>query len=273
MSAPVTWEVFFGFALFALVFAPLERFFPRRRQGLFRSGWSLDVIYYVMGCFVGHCSDAICLGALLLIRHASGFNAPHLAASQPAWLQFIEILLMADFLAYVFHRALHRSPILWRLHRVHHTSEHMDWLANVRLHPLDKLFGDCFQFIPILFLGFANGPLATYTIFLAFQGFLNHSNININYGPLRWVIASPQFHHWHHCNDEGYLNRNFAPHLVIFDLLFGTAYIAAPRAQPKSFGIPETVPQKFWGQLISPFRPTAAAQTVKPPSPPEPATS
>lgn len=254
MSAPIALELFAGFLMFAAVFAPLERLFPARLQPALRRGWSLDVAYYMLGCFVGHASDALCVGAMLLIRQGLGLNFGRLAAGQPGWLQFLEIIVTADFLAYWFHRALHQVPILWRLHRVHHTSERMDWLANVRLHPIDKVLGDCFQFIPIFLLGFANGPLLAYTIFLGFQGFLNHSNIRLNFGPLRWIVTNPEFHHWHHCNEPGYLNLNFAPHLVIFDRLFGTAYIPPYPAEPISFGIPDPLPERLWSQLASPFR-------------------
>jgi sterol desaturase/sphingolipid hydroxylase (fatty acid hydroxylase superfamily) len=254
MSAPVSLEIFAGFALFALVFAPLERWFPTRRQSPFRNGWSVDVAYYVLGCFIGHGSDAITLGGALLIREGLGLGSGHWAAAQPGWLQFIEILLIADFLAYWYHRSLHRIPLLWRLHRVHHTSEHMDWLANVRLHPLDKVSGDCFQFIPIFFIGFSNGPLLAYTIFLGFQGFLNHSNVKLDYGPLRRIVSSPLFHHWHHSNDPRFYDKNFSPHFVLWDRLFGTFYLPPTSERPQSYGVPEPLPESLWGHLISPFR-------------------
>jgi sterol desaturase/sphingolipid hydroxylase (fatty acid hydroxylase superfamily) len=256
MSAPISLELIVGLLMFAVVFAPLERLFPTKHQPALRSGWRTDVVYYAAGCFVGHLSDAICLGSLLILRHATGLGFGYFAAHQPGWLQFLEIILLADFLAYWFHRALHRTPVLWRLHRVHHTSEHMDWLANVRLHPIDKVLGDCFQFIPIFLLGFANGPMFAYTLVLAFQGFLNHSNVRVNYGPLRWVIASPAFHHWHHSNDPNFHDRNFAPHFVFCDLLFGTAFIPKFPAEPETFGVTDRLPQDFVGQMISPFRRT-----------------
>lgn len=218
-----------------------------------RSGWSTDVIYYAAGCLVGHLSDAVSLLAMLSIRHAVGIGSGHAIAMQPVWIQFFEALLVADLLAYCFHRALHRNDFLWCFHRVHHSSEKMDWLANVRLHPIDKLMGDCFQFIPILGIGFSDTALLAYTVFLGFQGFLNHSNVRLNYGPLRWVIASPQFHHWHHCKDSRAYNKNFAPHLVIFDLLFGTAYIPPPHLMPEEYGVDEAVPRGFLGQMVYPF--------------------
>lgn len=253
MSAPVALEVFFGFVMFAAVFAPLERFFPIRRQPVLRPGWSTDVVYYIAGCILGHVSDAASLLGLFLIQRAIGAKALSGAAAQSLWLQVLEIVLIADFLTYVFHRALHSNAFLWRFHQVHHCSERMDWLAGNRLHPVDKILGDCFQFIPIFCIGFSGTAVLVYTIFLGFQGFLIHSNIRVNLGPLRWVVANPQFHHWHHSRDPRAYNKNFAPHLVIFDLLFGTAYIPPPRVMPEEYGLYEDVPAGFMAQMIYPF--------------------
>ena len=239
--------------MFAVVFIPLERWQPAHDQNALRRGWKIDVLYYVAGCFVGHLSDTLSLGGMLILRNALGLDTGHLAGTQSGWLQFLELILLADFLAYLFHRALHRNPWLWRLHKVHHSSSSMDWLANVRLHPLDKILGDCFQFIPIFLLGFGDGPLLAYTIVLGFQGFLNHSNVRLDYGPLRWVFTNPQFHHWHHCNDTSHYNRNFAPHLVIFDLLFGTGYIPPRGVMPDNYGVPDDVPESFLKQMLFPF--------------------
>jgi sterol desaturase/sphingolipid hydroxylase (fatty acid hydroxylase superfamily) len=258
MSTPVTLQIFGGFLLFAVVFATLERYFPFRQQLAFRRGWFTDVVYFAVGCVVGHLSDAASLWGVLLIRHVTGVDAQGMAATQPAWLQFLEILLIADFCAYWYHRGIHTSARLWRLHQIHHTSKRMDWLANARLHPLDKVLGDCAQFIPIFCLGFGKAPLFVYTIFLGFQGFLNHSNVKVSFGPLRWIIASPAFHHWHHGDDPRAYNKNFAPHLVIFDRLFGTFYLPTDRRMPGTYGLSEAVPEGFWGQLLHPFRKWAA---------------
>jgi sterol desaturase/sphingolipid hydroxylase (fatty acid hydroxylase superfamily) len=259
MSAPVSLEIFLGFLIFAVVFVPLERCFPHRRQPVFRPGWTIDVTYYVAGCLMGHLSDAASLGAMLLIRRVTGPSSTSIAALQPEWAQLLEIVIMSDLLVYLSHRCLHRFPFLWRFHRVHHSSRQMDWLANVRLHPVDKLFEDSFKFIPIFWVGFADMPVLAYTILLTLHGFLNHSNVNINFGFLRWIIASPQFHHWHHANDPDSYNKNFAPHLAVFDLLFGTAYLPAGRSMPNKYGIAEAVPESFWGQMIYPLRKTDPA--------------
>ncbi|WP_019141450.1 sterol desaturase family protein [Noviherbaspirillum massiliense] len=253
MSAPIILEIFAGFTMFALVFVTLERYLPFRHQSVLRPGWMTDVTYYVVGCFVGRLSDAITVSAILIIRWAFGFESDGIAGQQPGWLQFIEIVLLADFLAYFYHRGAHQYVWLWRFHKIHHTSVRMDWLANVRVHPLDKILGDCFQLVPIFGLGFSNTPLLAYTIVLGFQGFLNHSNIKVDYGPLRWIIASPTFHHWHHCSVPEAYNKDFAPHLVLFDFLFRTAHIPQGKVPPNRYGLSESMPNSFWGQMIVPF--------------------
>ena len=254
VSTPVYLQITIGFFLFAAVFVTLERKIPLRRQKVLRRGWITDINYFVLGCFVGQFSGAISLAIIVFVCHMTGLRFPQLASRQPGWLQFLEILLLFDFFGYVFHRAMHKIPWLWRFHRIHHSSQEMDWLVNARVHPVDKVLSDCVQLVPTLCLGFSTLPLLAFTILLGIQGFLNHSNLRANYGPLRWIVASPQFHHWHHSTDTNSYDTNFAPHLVIFDLLFGTARLPSSNAMPAGYGVTDQVPDGFLRQLIHPFR-------------------
>ena len=251
MSPSISLQIFVGLPVIALIFRILERVRPLARQPLLRRGWKDDVAFFVLGCFLGQFSSAFCLTAMLFLRHATGIDFGRLAAPQPGWLQVVEIVLISDLLCYLFHRLLHRSALLWHFHKVHHTSNHMDWLAAARLHPVDKLVGDFVQFVPLLCLGFGDGPLLVYAVILGFQTFLNHSNARINLGPLRWLVAGPDFHQWHHCEDPAAYNRNFAPHLVIFDHLFGTAHIPKERAKPWKFGVRESAPEGFLATAVA----------------------
>jgi sterol desaturase/sphingolipid hydroxylase (fatty acid hydroxylase superfamily) len=252
VSTPIYLQIIIGFVLFATIFVTLERRFPLRRQKIFRRGWLTDVEYFVVGCLAGQFSGVISLALILSIRPLTGH--PQIISHQPGWLQFLEILLLFDFLGYLFHRAMHEIPWLWRFHRIHHSSQEMDWLVNVRVHPVDKVLSDCLQLIPAAFLGFSTAPLLAFTILLGVQGFLSHANLRTNFGPLRWVVVSPQFHHWHHSSDPKAHGKNFAPHLVIFDLLFGTARLPPSNAMPAGYGMSDKVPEGFWRQLIHPFR-------------------
>ena len=253
MSTPVYVQVIVGLALFAAIFIPLERKFPLRGQRIFRRGWATDVKYFVAGCFTGQFTSSASMAAVIFLRQVTGLPYPNLASHQPGWVQFIEIVVISDFFGYLFHRFMHSNPWLWRFHRIHHSAQEMDWLVNARVHPVDKILADCFQFIPTLCFGFSALPLLAYTILLGLQGFLNHCNIRTDYGPLRWLIANPQFHHWHHSDNPDAYNRNFAPHLVVFDLLFGTALIRPPNEMPGGYGVTDKVPEGFLRQLVHPF--------------------
>ena len=68
-----------------------------------------------------------------LFAWALKFDFQQLIAAQPIWLQFVEILLTVDFVTYWVHRGFHQIPLLWNFHAIHHSSEHMDWLAGSRL--------------------------------------------------------------------------------------------------------------------------------------------
>lgn len=255
MSVSLEWQIFVGFIGLSLLFIPLERFFGLHRQSIFRAGYTSDTFHYIINCLLGKLTDLISLWiGFTLLRNLFPFNGFKFVSEQPFWLQFIEIVIISDFFAYWIHRLFHHVPWLWRFHAVHHSAENMDWLVNVRLHPVDKILGDCAQFIPIFFLGFSETVFFSYTIFLGLQGFLNHSNVRINIGCFRWLIATPEFHHWHHCQDKMAIDSNFAPHTLLFDRLFGTLYLPTDK-KPKQYGVLEIVSNtNYWQQLIYPFQ-------------------
>jgi len=89
--------------------------------------------------------------------------------------------------------------------------------------------------------------------FLALFGLLLHANVTWSFGPLRYVIASPAFHRWHHSSEEAGLDRNFAGLFPIWDLLFRTFLV--PAHAPRVFGVGDAIPDGFVGQMAWPFQP------------------
>src|SRR5438477_457767 len=79
-----------------------------------------------------------------------------------------------------------------------------------------------------------------------------HANVRWTFGPLRYMLASPTFHRWHHTSEDAGLDKNFAGLFPIWDLMFGTFYL--PRTQPTRFGVSDPVPDGIIGQLVWPFR-------------------
>ena len=122
-------------------------------------------------------------------------------------------LLLADFLAYWTHRVFH-ARWLWPFHAVHHSSTTVDWLSSVRLHPVNDVVARVVQVLPLYWMGFNAGALAAFVPFLTFYALVLHANVNWSFGPLRFIVASPVFHRWHHTSEEEGLDKNFAQSMV-----------------------------------------------------------
>ncbi|MCW5749573.1 MAG: sterol desaturase family protein [Alphaproteobacteria bacterium] len=240
----------------ALAFVTLERLFPKRAdQPVMRAEAGLDLRYFALN----H------LGVSLILLTVNGIAAmagdvrltggllPDPAA-MPLWLQFLMIVLVADLTQYWQHRIFHRVPFLWRFHAVHHSVRQMDWLAGSRLHFLEVLFQRALVVAPIHLLGFAREAIDIYVIFAGIITVFIHANIGVDFGWLRYVIATPSFHHWHHAASPEAHDRNFAVHLPVLDLLFGTFHLPG-RRWPDAYGLEGKRPaQGLIAQHLQPFR-------------------
>ena len=105
-------------------------------------------------------------------------------------------------------------------------------------------------------MGFSPQVFAIVAPINFFSGALVHANLNWTFGPLRYVLASPVFHRWHHSIDPNVRDKNFAPTFAFLDLMFGTFHMPEGRT-PEGFGA-VGVPANFLGQLAYPFRVMAA---------------
>jgi sterol desaturase/sphingolipid hydroxylase (fatty acid hydroxylase superfamily) len=227
----------------------------------------MDLTYWFAGPVLGHAAlmlglIVIGLGLLALLGPAfdrtliERLRAGHpLVAAWPTWVQVLAAIVVADFALYWIHRAFHRLPFLWPLHAVHHSATRVDWLAAVRVHPLNSLISTTMLGVVLIACGFPLGVLAGVVPFIGLLGLLGHANVTWEFGPvLRHVFASPRFHRWHHTQvDEGG-DRNFAAFIPLWDRLFGTWYLPEERL-PTRFGIAgDPVPHHFMGQLLHPLR-------------------
>ncbi|MEW5861197.1 MAG: sterol desaturase family protein [Cyanobacteriota bacterium] len=247
-------DVVKGFFLLLFILVPLEKIFFLHKQKIFRKGWGTDAIHYFIGYFVGRTAVLAVSGILIghFLRSLINSEIQMKVASQPVWLQFLEAILIADTGYYIAHKLTHKIPCLWKFHAIHHSVEDMDWLATVRLHPIDQIFTKTFQIVPLYILGFTKETFTIFFLFGAFEAFFIHANIKIRFGWLRWVIATPEFHHWHHTADRKLYDKNFAAQLPILDLVFGTLYMPAGK-MPEKYGISDPVPSGYLGQILYPF--------------------
>jgi sterol desaturase/sphingolipid hydroxylase (fatty acid hydroxylase superfamily) len=140
----------------------------------------------------------------------------------------------------------------------------MDWLAGSRLHFLEPLVTRTLVLVPAFILGIAQEPLMLYIIFAGFQAGLIHANIGWDLGPLKYVLCSPRYHHWHHSSDDEAIDKNYVAHLPVIDWLFGTFYMPRDRnAWPRRYGtVGIPLPKGIVRQFFYPFRPHA--KTMRP---------
>jgi sterol desaturase/sphingolipid hydroxylase (fatty acid hydroxylase superfamily) len=240
--------------LVVLIFVPLERLLAlRTEQKILRPAWVIDLTHLLASGLLiklglGLTLAAIIAGAELMVPAA--WRAA--VAAQPHWLQLVEILVLADLGFYLAHRAFHAVPFLWRIHSVHHSIETMDWLAAHRVHPIDQIATKSASYLPVFALGFALEPILVFAVLYQWHSLLLHANTRIGFGPLRWVVASPHFHHWHHANAPEARDKNFAGQFSLLDLVFGTLHMPRGRA-PERYGIDGAMPPTYLGQLAHPF--------------------
>lgn len=253
-----------AFIVLTLIFWAVEFFWPglpaRHRSP--RRGYWTDVFYWFFTPLISKpLSQLAVLVTLAPILWFLGRSLDRTAMAAghgpvttlPKWLQVVLILFLGDFIGYWTHRIFHGRK-LWPFHAIHHSSEELDWLSSVRLHPVNEIVSRVCQALPFVLLGFSPLVVASYLPFLTFYAIYEHANVSWSYGPLRYVVASPEFHRWHHTKQEEGLDKNFAGLFPLFDLLFGTFYL--PRGKhPTEFGVAgESLPEGLWGQLSYPFR-------------------
>ncbi|MGH3576457.1 MAG: sterol desaturase family protein [Mycobacterium sp.] len=243
----------FGVLVLAAIFIPMERVFALRPQRVLRTGWRTDLVHFVVNNLLTTVllvAVVVTLGAGLRAAVPGALRAA--VGNQALDLQLVEAFLLAEVCFYWAHRAAHTVPVLWRFHRVHHSIEEMDWLAAGRVHPVDQAFTRACVVLPIVALGFARAAFGAFLVLMTVQALFVHANVRFRFGPLRWLIATPEFHHWHHSGDPATYNSNFAGEFPVLDLLFGTLHLPAGR-MPDRYGIEESAPVGYLAQLAWPL--------------------
>ena len=237
----------------AIMFIPMERVFPAKRgQKIFRPQWWLDACFFA--------GQYLLWGSLVLwvLTYFQGYlqvlvpQTFRLKVQQmPVWLQAVIMFIASDLFIYWAHRLQHRVDFLWRFHKVHHTTEHMDWLAAHREHPLDSVYTIGIINLPGFIMGIDLTAMMWVVAFRGIWAIYIHSNVRLPLGPLKVLIGSPELHHWHHYKDRD--AGNYANLSPLMDKLFGT--YTCPDHEPEGFGIHDPFPRTYIGQMLRPLLP------------------
>lgn len=239
----------------ALVFIPLQIALPNRRgQKIFRKQWVSDVAYLLFNGLFIRAGMAVLFGLMLVrLQTLVPTSLTSWVGKQSLWLQVPAAFVLSDVGYYVSHRMFHRVPFLWRFHAVHHSIEELDWLAAHRVHPVDQIVTMVLSLTPVLLLGFSLPAMAIFGFIHLMQAHLVHANVKIPFGPLRWVFCSPQFHHWHHANQDGAYDKNFSARMIWLDWIGGTLYLPKDASHPEKYGTDDPVPLVYPLQLVWPL--------------------
>lgn len=180
-----------------------------------------------------------------------------LLGGSPLWLQFLVFLTFKDFMEWCVHNLLHRVPWLWEFHKLHHSIEELDWIGNFRFHWMEIVVYQSVTYLPLVMLGVEGNVILAIAVFGTLIGHLNHSNLKISWGPLRYLINSPRMHVWHHdLILRGGHGKNFAIVFSLWDWLFGTAYLPGDKEQPERLGFEgmEKFPRGLLSRLVYPLK-------------------
>ncbi|MCU1441708.1 MAG: Sterol desaturase, partial [Rhodoglobus sp.] len=168
--------------------------------------------------------------------------------------QLLLCILVADLMQYWTHRAYHEVPYLWKFHAVHHSTKTMDWLAGSRMHVLELVFTRVCVLGPLYVFGFEKSVMDAYIIVVGFQAVFNHANVHLPWGPLKYLVVTPDFHHWHHSSDEAAIDKNYAAHYSFLDHLFRTV-VKTDGKFPENYGVQgDYMPEGFVRQQLFPFK-------------------
>jgi sterol desaturase/sphingolipid hydroxylase (fatty acid hydroxylase superfamily) len=205
----------------------LEALLPAdRAQPVFSRSFVQDAVYFALNMLLRAVVISAYVGLLKAIydRHLT-FLTIQALADWPAPARLALAILLTDFLAWFHHWVRHRVPVLWRLHAVHHSQEHMNLFTDLRYHPAEYLVTVTLVALPMFV--FANTLPVTFAYALVLQWYtkLYHANIRTDLGPLRHVLVTPQSHRIHHSILAEHRDRNYGVLLTVWDRLFGTAYL------------------------------------------------
>ncbi|MBL7942846.1 MAG: sterol desaturase family protein [Flavobacteriales bacterium] len=261
-----SWHNYFWYlvALSLLVWL-LEIIFPwRTQQAVFRKDFWLDGFYMFFNFFlfslIGYAAISEVFvdlfNSFLGLFGLTNIVALHIE-TWPAWSQYLLLFVVADFIQWNVHRLLHRVPRLWEFHKVHHSVEQMGFAAHFRFHWMETIIYKSIQYIPLAMIGFGLTDFFIVYIVSIAIGHLNHSNLNIAWGPLKYILNSPAMHIWHHAKEipAGSYGVNYGLSLSIWDYLFKTAWVPrSGRDIPLGFDKVESYPSGFFSQMMKPFR-------------------
>jgi sterol desaturase/sphingolipid hydroxylase (fatty acid hydroxylase superfamily) len=240
-----------------VTFYSLEQIFATQFEYRKRPQHLAHNVLFLAAFFVGNL-----LWATVTVFSIDWLNNHHIGLfyliNIPVWIKLVLGVALFDMVNYWFHRLAHKTPFLWRFHRVHHSDTSMDASTNFRSHPLELLL--YFGTASIVAAGIFGLDLLALGLFFLVSTpffFMEHSNLRCP----TWVdktfglvFTTPNIHKVHHEQDQHFTDSNFSDIFIFWDRLFGTYKYKLPhevKVGLKEFD--EDRKQTFWYLMKSPF--------------------
>jgi sterol desaturase/sphingolipid hydroxylase (fatty acid hydroxylase superfamily) len=254
---------FWGLIFISLSVWGLEILFPwRKEQKLFRKDFGLDVFYMFFNFFLFSIAISGFYDLLQYFINAIGVSMKSIAllnlSELPTLIQLVVFFVVLDFVQWVTHILLHKIPLLWQFHKIHHSVKEMGFAAHLRYHWMENILYKPLKTFGVMLLGGFEPEQAYIVHFIAITiGHLNHANIKLSWGPLKYVLNNPIMHLYHHAYvlPKGKVGVNFGISLSLWDYLFKTHHV--PNSDGSiALGFPgdEKLPKTFLKQMIYGFK-------------------
>lgn len=271
-TAVASYEPFLRLGAFLAVFAAMawwEHVAPRRRPTFVRAArWPHNIGLLAVDVLVLRIVAPGAAIAVAVAGEAHGWGLlPALAL--PPWLAYPLAVALLDLAIYFQHVTFHAVPLLWRLHRVHHTDLDFDVTTGTRFHPIEIMISTVVKCAAVAAIGAPALAVLAFEVLLNATAMFNHANVRMGAridGWLRWLVVTPDMHRVHHSVQYNETNSNFGFSLPWWDRLFGT-YRDQPAAGHEAMIIgvdafrgPEHL--RLSQLLLQPFRDTPGGYAI-----------
>jgi sterol desaturase/sphingolipid hydroxylase (fatty acid hydroxylase superfamily) len=217
-----------GFALLMLL---VEGWWPRVRvQSALGRRWLANLLAYLATILTLRWLPALSMIGAALLAERDGWGLLNSLAAPPVVAIAVSIVAI-DLAGYLIHRLEHQAPLLWRIHRLHHSDPDVDVTTTYRFHPFEVLLRAAVSAVVTIGVGVPVIAVAVYQIISTLTSVLSHANVRLPHtldAAFGWVVITPDIHRTHHSIDRDDSNSNFSVCLSCWDRLFGT-FRSAPK--------------------------------------------
>jgi len=254
---------FWGLIAISLIVWILEITFPwRKDQKIVRKDFWLDGFYMFFNFFI---FSIVISGVYEILGMAFGefgmtvmsFKLINLSGLS-LWMQLLVFFVILDFVQWFTHVLLHRYSFFWKFHKVHHSVKEMGFAAHLRYHWMENVLYKPLKTFGVMLIGGFEPEQAYIIHFITIAiGHLNHANVKITWGPLKYIFNNPVMHLYHHAYvlPEGRYGMNYGISLSLWDYIFGTNYVPEDSGTIEiGFKGDDQFPTDFIGQNIYGFK-------------------